>query len=87
MLAGSMGLWVQRHLFFWMAGNMASCPKGSNNGVKKYEKVTKIEVLGGLGPPWGTMWGPRGGGVTFDTFLNGFWSHFGDTFGGHFFRF
>ena len=51
---------------------MASCPKGSKNAIKNNEKVSKIEVLGGLGPPWVTMWGPRGVGVTFLTFLMDF---------------
>ena len=31
--------------------------------------MSKILVLGGLGPPWVTMWGPRGVGVTFFTFF------------------
>ena len=87
LVAGSLCLCVQRQLFLWMAGNMASCPKGSKNGIKKHAKVSKIEVLGGLGPPWVTMWGPRGVGVTFLTFFNGFWCHFGDPFGRQFCRF
>ena len=70
----------------WLA-TWRAVQKDKKNALKKNEKVSKIEVLGGLGPPWVTMWGPRGVGVTFLTFFNGFWCHFGDPFGRQFCRF
>ncbi len=58
---------VQWHVFFgWLAAWRAS--QNDEETVSEIaKKRVKIDVLGGPGSPWGTMWGPRGGRVTFST--------------------
>lgn len=46
--------------------------KMTKKGSKIQVLEPKIEVLEGLEPPWATIWGPRGGGFAFVTFLTGF---------------